>query len=277
MLLAHPQAMETGMRRKLADRILLGGLDGSFSGCATGGDESKPDDAISLYLSAYMDGRYEEAYQFLSTEDRQSKSLEAYITERKDSGTFLARNLHRLIRYDIREVTLIDENHARAKVEISIPDFRAIVGEISGALEAAAYPESALENVSFVRRNVGAFEQKYQTEGIPKRTLQETFELVKEGGQWKVTGRMGAQGAPEELKAMTWVREILLFAAGITLFLFGMMRLSEEVQTYISATFASASSSDWPLRGLSTAWRRASSRRCFSRAARPPPFLSSVW
>jgi len=33
---------------------------------------------------------------------------------------------------------------------------------------------------------------------------------------------------------MTWVRETLLFAAGITLFLFGMMRLSEEVQRYLS-------------------------------------------
>ncbi len=33
---------------------------------------------------------------------------------------------------------------------------------------------------------------------------------------------------------MTWVRETLLFAAGITLFLFGMMRLSEEVQQYLS-------------------------------------------
>ncbi|HBE88627.1 MAG TPA: hypothetical protein DDW67_05740, partial [Elusimicrobia bacterium] len=33
---------------------------------------------------------------------------------------------------------------------------------------------------------------------------------------------------------MTWVREILLFSAGITLFLFGMMRLSEEVQLYLS-------------------------------------------
>ena len=34
---------------------------------------------------------------------------------------------------------------------------------------------------------------------------------------------------------MTWVRETLLFAAGITLFLFGMIRLSEEVQTYMSS------------------------------------------
>jgi hypothetical protein len=172
-------------------RFFLGCIALLAAGCATGGDESKPDDAISLYLSAYMDGRYEEAYQYLSTEDRQAKSLEAYVTERKDSGTFLARNLHRLIRYDIREVTLVDENHARARVEISIPDFRAIVVELSSALEAAAYPESALENVSFVRRNVGTFEQKYQTEGIPKRTLQETFELVREGGQWKVRAGWG--------------------------------------------------------------------------------------
>lgn len=47
-------------------------------------------------------------------------------------------------------------------------------------------------------------------------------------------GRLGAQRAREALKTMMWVREILLFAAGITLFLFGMMRLSEEVQLYLS-------------------------------------------
>jgi hypothetical protein len=186
--------METGMRRTLCVGILLGALLAVLAGCATGGDESKPDDAISLYLSAYLEGRYEEAYQYLSAEDRQANSLDAYVTERKDSGGFLTRNLHRLIRHDIREVTLVDETHARAKVEISIPDFRAIVGEISGALQAANYPESALEHVSFVRRNVGAFEQKYQTEGIPRRTLQENIELVKEGRQWKVRAGWGLKG-----------------------------------------------------------------------------------
>jgi hypothetical protein len=179
------------MRRSLIRGLFFCGLCLFLAGCATGGEESKPDDAVSLYLSACMDGRYEEAYQYLSTEDRQEKSLEAYVTERKDSGAFITRNLHRLMRHDIREVTLVDENHARAKVEISIPDFRAIVGEISGALEAADYPESALENVSFVRRNVGAFEQKYQTEGIPRRTLRENIELVKEGRQWKVRAGWG--------------------------------------------------------------------------------------
>jgi phosphate:Na+ symporter len=43
-------------------------------------------------------------------------------------------------------------------------------------------------------------------------------------------GRLETQ---EELTAMTWVREILLFAAGITIFLYGTMRLGEEVQTYM--------------------------------------------
>ena len=189
-----PPVTEDFMRRSLIAGLFVCGLCLFLAGCATGGDESKPDDVISLYLSAYMEGRYEESYQCLSTEDRQAKSLEAYVTERRDSGGFLTRNLHRLVRYDIREVTLVDENHARAKVEISLPDFRSIVGEISGALETADYPESALENVSFVRRNVGAFEQKYQTEGIPRRTLQENVELVKEGRQWKVRAGLGLKG-----------------------------------------------------------------------------------
>jgi hypothetical protein len=186
--------MEIGMRRTLYMGISLGALWTVLAGCATGGDEFKPDDVISLYLSACMEGRHEEAYRYLSAEDRQASGLEAYVTERKDSGTFLTRNLHRLVRHDIREVTLVDETHARAKVEISNPDFRAIVGEISGALQAANYPESALENVSFVGRNVGAFEQKYQTEGIPRRTLQENIELVKEGRQWKARAGWGLNG-----------------------------------------------------------------------------------
>jgi len=179
------------MRRNLHLVILLGALGAILAGCATGGDESKPDDTLALYLSAYMNGNYEEAWQFLSSEDRAAKSLEAYIAERKDSGTFLARNLHRLMGYTVRDVAQVDETHARGTVEFSIPDFRAIVGEVSGALEAAAYPESALENVSFVRRNVGAFEQKYQTEGIPRRTLQEKFDLIREGRQWKVRAGWG--------------------------------------------------------------------------------------
>ena len=179
------------MRRNLHLVILLGALGAILAGCATGGDESKPDDALALYVSAYMNGNYEEAWQYLSSEDRAAKSLEAYVAERKDSGTFLARNLHRLMGYTIRDVAQVDERHARGTVEFSIPDFRAIVGEISGALDAAAYPESALENISFVRRNVGEFEQKYQTAGIPRRVLQEKFELVREGRQWKVRAGWG--------------------------------------------------------------------------------------
>jgi phosphate:Na+ symporter len=48
-------------------------------------------------------------------------------------------------------------------------------------------------------------------------------------------GRPGVQNTREALTTMTWIREILLFAAGITLFLYGTMRLSEEVQTYLSS------------------------------------------
>ena len=154
--------------------------------CTPAGEKSGPGEALNLYISAYINGNYEEAYRCLASEDRKAKSLEAYLSERADSGTFLSRNLHRLIRCDIREVTLTDDNHACGKVDITVPDFPAIVGEISNALQAAAYPEGALDNVSFLRRNVGIFEQKYQTEGIPRRVLQETFDLVREGDQWKV-------------------------------------------------------------------------------------------
>ncbi|OPY04784.1 MAG: hypothetical protein A4E67_02243 [Syntrophaceae bacterium PtaB.Bin038] len=174
------------MRRSLIGGILFLAFCAVLAACAAGGGDSRPEDALSLYVTAYLEGRYEDAWRLLSSEDRGVKSLEAWLDERKDSGTFLARNLHRLIGHEVLEFTRVDENHARATVEIRIPDFRVVVGEVSGAMEAATWPAGALENVSFVRRNVGAFEQKYQTQGIPKRTIRETVLLVREDGQWRV-------------------------------------------------------------------------------------------
>ncbi len=180
------------MRRCLIGGILFCAFCAVLTACSTGGGDSRPEDALSLYVTAYLEGRYEDAWQLLSSDDRGEKSLEAWLDERKDSGTFLARNLHRLIGHEILDVTRVDENSARATVEIRIPDFRVVVGEVSGAMEQAAWPAGALENVSFVRRNVGAFEQKYQTQGIPKRTIRETVLLVREDGQWRV--RAGLRG-----------------------------------------------------------------------------------
>jgi hypothetical protein len=179
------------VRRSLIRGIFICALCVALAACAPGSVDSRPEDALSLYVTAYLEGRYEEAWQLLSSEDRGAKSLETWIAERKDPGTFLARNLHRLIGYDIRDVARVDENTARATVEIRIPDLRVIVGEVSGAMEAADWPAGALETVSFVRRNVGSFEEKYGTRGIPRRTLQETFVLVREDGQWKVQAGWG--------------------------------------------------------------------------------------
>ncbi len=179
------------MRRNLLMILLLGGLCLVLAACAKSGGDSRPEEALAQYVSACLEGRYEEAWQCLSSEDRAAKSLEAFVEERKDSGTFLARNLHRLIGYDIRDVVQADENSARATVEVRIPDVRVIVGEVSAAMEAADWPAGALDYASFVRRNVGAFEQKYQTQGIPKKTIRETFLLIRENGQWKVRAGLG--------------------------------------------------------------------------------------
>lgn len=148
-----------------------------------------PGEALSRYITAYLNGNYEEAYRCLAAEDRQAKSLEAYLAEKADPGTFLARNLHRLIRYDIQEVTLTDDRHAFGKVNITVPDFSAIVGDVSYELQGAAFPEGALDHVSYLRSSVGIFERKYQAGGVPGVVYQETFDLVREGDQWKVRAK----------------------------------------------------------------------------------------
>jgi len=44
-----------------------------------------------------------------------------------------------------------------------------------------------MENLSLVRRKIGRVEAKYRREGIPMKTVVESFRIVKEKDGWRVS------------------------------------------------------------------------------------------
>jgi len=147
-------------------------------GCAsTGGDVER---ALSAYLDATTHERYEEAYSYLCDEDRAAMSLEEYTSENWDnivieSDEFTARTSFEVKRVDV------DDDHARAEVEITEPHISVILSDVLGAFITAL-----LDDEEDLRDMEDELEEKYSDGNIPMRTKTEYYDLVKEQGIWKI-------------------------------------------------------------------------------------------
>ncbi len=167
-----------------------------LASCAPSGapPEAGPDDTLRSYLDAVLQGRFEDAYSYLSSRDRAAKSLTDYLAERSEEGSFAARLLARKASYSIRQVVVMGDR-ARCDTEVTIPDFEKIFRETVGESLVREFTGSNMENLSLVRRKIGHVEAKYRREGIPVKTVVESFSLVKEKDGWRVSlGREKSTG-----------------------------------------------------------------------------------
>lgn len=148
--------------------------------------QAGPEDTLRAYLDALLESRFEDAYSCLSEKDRAARSLPEYLAERSDEGSFLARLLSRKASYSIGEVVVTGEQ-ARCKAAVTIPDFQTIFRETAGESLIGGFTGSNMGNLSLVRRKIGRIEGKYRREGIPMKTVVETFSLVRERDGWRVS------------------------------------------------------------------------------------------
>lgn len=89
-----------------------------------------PESVLSQYLEAYYSGNYEQAYQLLSEEDRQVKSLEEYQgAEKEKEFTEFAEYLQEQTSFKIKDMQAEGEQ-ASAAVELKLPDLGAMMGDI---------------------------------------------------------------------------------------------------------------------------------------------------
>lgn len=154
----------------------------------------KPKDVLSKYLDAYFRGRHEEAYQYISSNDKTSKSLEEYVSERREDQGPLAGVFASRLTYEVKELT-VNGDRATADIAITLPDIRALFADIFGAAFMSAFSEETDE-----KEIEKMLAEKYKDKEIPTMIRAESVDLVREADGWKIFLGWQAQKRAEEEK-----------------------------------------------------------------------------
>jgi hypothetical protein len=148
-------------------------------------------DVLSSYLDASLKSRTEEAYGYVSTEDKSVKSLSEYKSENNKKDSPLAAVIVSNVSFKVLNVTETG-NTASANVQITLPDMGAMLKDLMGAAFSSA----------FSGKDKGEMEKeiakKYETGQVPTTTKNEEFHLVKEKDGWRVFLDWKAKKAEKE-------------------------------------------------------------------------------
>lgn len=157
-----------------------------LSGCARPVQEPEPQAALAGYFDALIGGNYEEAAKYLSAQTQ--KQAEA---KPKEGDSFEARMVRRaLASYVSYEIAVIEktEGKARMAVKIKAPDFQSIALDIAARLSAAKFPGGGLESLDYTAEIVNTQIRALKARGIPMVSSSRNYDLVREGGSWKISG-----------------------------------------------------------------------------------------
>jgi hypothetical protein len=142
--------------------------------------ESDAEHALSAYLEASINERHEEAYEYLSDEDRATMTLEEYNREKRDNIIITCDEFTSRTSFKLKGVE-VEKDRAHAEVEITEPDIRVILSDVLGAFIASLLDED--EDLKQMEKDL---EDKYSEGNIPMKTRTEYYNLVKERGVWKI-------------------------------------------------------------------------------------------
>lgn len=161
-----------------------------------GSNLPSPETVLTSYLDASLKNRHEEAYGYLSSEDKAFKSLEAYKAEREEDAPFdedspMGKIFLGNIAFNVLEVTETGET-AKVDVEMTLPDMEVLFKEMMKAAFGAAMSGRDKEEAQ------QELIEKYETTEVPTTTRSNTFDLVKEQDGWKVSMGWQAKQANQE-------------------------------------------------------------------------------
>ncbi len=166
------------MKKSIIGILLSSLVIFSFLGCDKI-SSSGPKKILNKYLDASFNGRYKEAYNYISSNDKSIKTIDEYLNENNKKNSPIVTVLMSSVSYKILKVTKSGDT-AKADVEITLPDMAVIFRDLMGAAFASAFgniDEKQIEQ---------ALAKKYKDAKIPTTTQTKTFQLVKEQDGWKV-------------------------------------------------------------------------------------------
>jgi len=136
-------------------------------------------DVLSSYLDASLKSRSEEAYGYVSTEDKSVKSLSEYKSETDKKDNPFAAVIVSSVSFKVQKVTE-SGGTAKADVEITLPDMSVMFKDLMGAAFSSAFGG---KDKAEIEKSIA---KKYETGEVPTTTKNEEYHLVKENEGWKV-------------------------------------------------------------------------------------------
>lgn len=138
-----------------------------------------PNEILNSYLDASLKGRYEEAYSYISAEDKSIKDLQSYLKENSKEDNPFAQAIVSKVSYKILKLEKTEKT-ASADVEITLPDFGAIMADVMGAALKSAFGGGGEKEMEALMA------KKFESGEVPLTTQKETFTLQKENDGWKI-------------------------------------------------------------------------------------------
>lgn len=165
----------------------------SIVGCDKLSELQQPSasEVLNNYLDASLKSRGEEAYGFVSTEDKAVKSLSEYKEETDKTDNPFAAIIANNVSYKVLKVTQSGST-AKADVEITLPDMSAMLKDLMGAAFSSAFGGKDKDEIE------KSIAKKYETGDVPTTTKNEEFHLLKEKDGWKVFLDWKAKKAAKE-------------------------------------------------------------------------------
>ncbi|MBU1625923.1 hypothetical protein KKB18_00985, partial [bacterium] len=133
-----------------------------------------PNEILSFYLDAFHKGRYEEAYGYVSSQDKAVKSMDDYIKEEKEDNPFVEK-IRGKSNFKILNITKTGDK-AKAEVEIILPDIDSLFGVVLKSVFGNNDQKEIDQTLA----------KKLENNNIPLKTEKMTYNLVKETDGWKV-------------------------------------------------------------------------------------------
>ena len=165
----------------------------SIVGCDKLSELNEPSakEVLGSYLDASLKSRSEEAYGFVSTEDKAVKNLNEYKSETDKTDNPFAAVIVSSVSYKVLKITESGST-AKADVEITLPDMSVMFKDLMGAVFSSAFGGKEKAEIE------KSIAQKYKSGEVPTTTKNEEFHLLKEKDGWKIFLDWKAKKAEKE-------------------------------------------------------------------------------
>lgn len=162
-------------------------------------NQPSPKEVLNSYLDASLKNRSEEAYGYVSSEDKAVKSLSEYKAENEKKDNPFAAIIVSNVSYKVLKVTKTGDT-AKADVKVTLPDMGVMFKDLMGAAFSSAFGG---KDKSEIEKTLA---KKYEAGDVPTTTKNEEFYLLKEKEGWKVfldwKAKKAAKEKEEKIKSL---------------------------------------------------------------------------